>query len=140
LLGVLYKFAWRPILQLLDAREESIRKSLEDADRIKAEMEHLDQKCAQIVSGAQAQASVIIDQSRKTARNAAQIIENKAREEAKIALENTIRDIKEETQSAQARLRKESANIAVELAGKIIEENMSTEKNRALINKYIEKI
>ena len=140
LLAVLYKFAWKPILSALDQREESIQKSLDDVDRIRIEMEGLDSKCRQLISDAEGQATAIIDQSRKAAKEAANIIENKAREEAKISLENALRDIKEETQKAQTQLREESAQIAVGLAGKLIEENLSAEKNRSLINRFIKEI
>jgi len=140
LLGVLYKFAWKPILKLLDERENSIKKSLEDVDKIKSEMEHLDEKCIKLIEEAKEKAAILIDQSRKAAREAADVITKKAKEEAQISLENALRDIREETQKAQMQLREESAKIAVDLAGKLIEENMDTEKNRKLIGNYIKEI
>ena len=140
LLAVLYKYAWKPILKSLDEREESIRKSIEDVDRIKSEMEKIDEKCNQLLAQAQGKSTKIIDQSRKAARDAANIIEDKARGEAQISIENALRDIKQEAQKAQMRLRDESAQIAVDLAGKLIEENMSTDKNRKLIDRFIKDI
>jgi len=140
LLAVLHKFAWKPILSALDAREESIRNSLDDVDRITNELENLDDKCTQLIAKAESKATEIIDRSRKAARDAASIIESKAREEAGISLENALRDIQQETQKAQMRLRNESAQIAVDLAGKLIEENMNTEKNRKLIDRFIKDI
>ena len=41
LLGLLAKFAWGPLLQALEARQESIRRSLDDAQQAKAELERL---------------------------------------------------------------------------------------------------
>jgi len=140
LLAVLYKFAWKPILSILDAREESIRKSLENVDRIKNELESLDTKCSQLIADADKKATEVIDQSRKAAKEAANIIENKARQEAQISLENALRDIKEETQKARVKLREESAQIAVGLAGKLIQENMNADKNRSLISRFIKEI
>jgi len=140
LLAVLYKYAWKPILSILDEREESIRTSLENVDRIKNEMENLDAKCGQLIAEAETKAIEVIDRSRKAAKEAAHIIENKAKDEAQISLTNALRDIKEETQKAQMLLREESAQIAVGLASKLIEENMSTKKNRSLIDKFIKEI
>lgn len=140
LLAVLYKFAWKPILNILDEREESIRKSLEDVDRIKNELEGLDAKCTQLIAEADRKATEAIGRSRKAAKEAANIIENKARQEAQISLENALRDIKEETQKARVKLREESAQIAVGLAGKLIEENIDADKNRSLINSFIKKL
>jgi F-type H+-transporting ATPase subunit b len=140
LLAILYKFAWKPILAGLDAREASIRKSIEDVDRIRCEMENIEQTRKRLIDEAQAKSKEIIDHSRKAAREAAHIIEQKAREEAKISLENAIRDIRDETQKAQRKLREESAQIAVALAGKLIEENMDTEKNQRIVNNFIKDI
>jgi len=64
-----------------------------------------------------------------------QVIQNKAKEEASILLENTRRDIKEEIAKAKIVLREESAQIAIELAGKLIEKNLDTESNRKLVHK-----
>ena len=89
LLAVLYKYAWKPILSILDAREESIRKSLENADRIKNELESLDAKCSQLIADAESKATQVIDQSRKAAKEAANIIQNKAHiEKIKIGQRN----------------------------------------------------
>lgn len=140
LLAVLYKYAWKPILSILDEREESIRTSLDNVDRIKSEMDGLDAKCGQLIAQAETKATEIIDQSRKAAKEAAQIIENKAKEEAQISLTNALRDIKEESQKAQMQLREEAAQIAVGLASKLIEENVSVEKNRSLIDNFIKEI
>src|SRR3989338_154102 len=46
---VLYKFAWYPILKALDDREELLRRSVENADRIKAEFDQLQQTRNQLI-------------------------------------------------------------------------------------------
>ena len=140
LLGILYKFAWKPILVALDAREQSIRKSVDDVERIKREVEAIEQTRKQLINAAHTESKEIIDRSRNAARDAANIIEQKARETAKISLENALRDIREETQKAQAQLRSEGAHIAIELASKLIEENMDTERNQKTVNRLIKEI
>ena len=140
LLGILYKFAWKPILTLLDAREESIRRSIAEAERIKEEMADIELTRKKLIEEASTKAKDIIVQSRKAAGEAAQVIEAKAREEARISLENALRDIREETQKAQVRLREEGAHMAITLAGKLIQENMDTAKNRKIIDCIIKDI
>ena len=140
LLCILYKFAWKPILAALDEREQSIRKSMDEVARIKREMENIAQTRKQLIDEAHVKSKEVIEQSRKAAREAAHIIEQKAREEARISLENAIRDIREETQKAQLNLRKEGAHIAIELASKLMEENMDTEKNQRTVNRLIKEI
>ncbi|HBR15774.1 MAG TPA: ATP synthase F0 subunit B [Candidatus Omnitrophica bacterium] len=140
LLAILNKFAWKPILNRLDQRAEEIKKSLENADRIKEELAAIHQKQAQLIKEAETRAHEIIDQSRKAAVEAANVIRHKAKEETKISLENALREIKDEKEKAQAFLREESARIAVSLAGKLLEQNLDDEKNRRFINQMIKEI
>ncbi len=140
LLAILYKFAWKPILAGLDKREETIRKSLEEADRIKEELREINQKREQLIREAEDKSKEIIDQGRKAAIEAAHIIEHKAKEESQIMLENAERQIKDVAEEAQFELRKMSADIAVELAGRLIEENLDSEKNRKLVNELIKHV
>ena len=132
---VLYKFAWNPILKALDDREELLRRSVENADKIKAELDHLHQTRNQFIREAEEKARNIVSEAKHSGTQLSQVIQNKAREEANILLENTRRDIKEEVAKAKIALREESAQIAIDLAGKLIEKNLDTESNRKLIHK-----
>ena len=140
LLIVLYKFAWKPILLALDKREENIRKSVEEAERIKAELAKMDETRHQMLVEIEAKSKAILDQSRKGAVEAAKIIQEKAKEETRILLENARREVKEEVERAQANLREESAEIAIRLAGKLIEKNLDDEQNKKLIDEFIREI
>lgn len=132
---VLYKFAWTPILKALDDREELLRRAVENADKIKAELDQLHQTRNQFIHEAEEKARNIISEAKQAGTQLSQVIQNKAKEEASILLENTRRDLKEEVAKAKIILREESAQIAVELAGKLIEKNLDTESNRKLIHK-----
>ena len=134
---VLYKFAWDPILKALDAREESLRRAVEDADRVKAELARMDEAYKQFIREAEIKAREIIDDARKAATRAAHAVEQRGKEEAGILLENARRDIQRETEKARTILREESARLAVDLAGKLIEKNLDTEGNRKLVRKLM---
>src|SRR3989338_6981850 len=94
LLAVLYKFAWKPILNALDKREEFIRRSIEEADRIKDELAKIYQTRQLIVQEAEREGKDLVAASRKAAVEAAKVIEGRARDEAQILLENAKREIK----------------------------------------------
>ncbi|MDP2654218.1 MAG: F0F1 ATP synthase subunit B [Candidatus Omnitrophota bacterium] len=140
LLAVLQKFAWKPILAALDERENRIRRSIEEAEKTRQEYEKIEENRSKILDEAGEQSKNILDDSRKAAQNLAKAIEQKAKNEAQVVLENTRRDIQIAKDKAEAQLRQESAEIAVQLAGKIIEENLDNEKNRKLIDQLIKKI
>src|SRR5436305_14934577 len=82
LLALLAKFAWRPLLQALDSRQQGIRKALDDAQRAKQELERLEQESAQIIRKARADAETVITQSRADADRLREEMRQKARAEA----------------------------------------------------------
>ena len=139
-LAILYKIAWKPILKGLDDREQHLREAIEQADKTKAEYERLEQRSKEVIQEAKTQGKEIVEQSRKAAQEAAKTIERKAKEEGQIMVENATTEINQEKQKAQAELRAQSAQIAVELASKIIEENLDNEKNKKLVNQMIKEL
>jgi len=140
LLLVLQKFAWKPILRGLEQREKDIRAAIENADRAKAELTQIQQTRDQILNEAQRQAKEIVDQSRKAAVDAANAIRQKAKEEGQIMVQNALREITEASDEARSTLRTEGAKIAVQLAGKLIKENLNDERNLKLVDDYIKEM
>jgi F-type H+-transporting ATPase subunit b len=64
LLFLLAKFAWGPLLKALEARQQAIRKALDDAEKAKQELERLEQESTAIIRKARAESEAIISQSR----------------------------------------------------------------------------
>jgi F-type H+-transporting ATPase subunit b len=137
LLAVLTKYAWGPILAALEKREETLRKSLEEADRLKAELANIEATQKALIAKADEQAKTIIEKSRHAATEAAKHIQLKAREESQILLENAKREIQDELEKARSLIKEESIEIAVGLAEKLIEKNLDDAGNRRLINDFM---
>ena len=97
LLTLLAKFAWGPLLQALESRQEAIRKSLDDAQQAKQELERLQQESAQIIRQARVEAEAIIAQSRADAERLREEMKQKARAEADGIVKNAERQIQLET-------------------------------------------
>ncbi len=137
---VLYKVAWKPILNALDKREDMLRKAVEHAEKTRTEMEAIEQTRAKLVSEADNRARDIVEKARQAAVETANTIEAKAREEAQILLENARREIHAEQDKAMAILRRESAELAIDISRKIIGENLDEERSRIIAGKVIERI
>jgi len=137
---VLYKVAWKPILGALDQREKDIQDSIDNAAKIRAELDRIEGQRAEIIGEADAKAKSVLDAARKGAQEQARVIEAKARDEAQILMENASREIETSRARAEDSLRIQSAAWARELAGKLIEANLDDEKNRALTDKLIEEL
>ena len=140
LLGILQKYAFRPIMESLQKREREIREALENADKAKAQLAQIEDEKQRILNEAKNQAAQIIDQSRKTARDLAGDIEAKSREHAQQIIQSAHEEIVSEKQRILKSLRQESAEVAISLASKIIQENMDQEKNRRLVQEAIEQL
>ena len=139
-LFILQKFAWKPILAVLKQREDDIRKSLENADKIKAELAAIEVSKAKILDEAKDKANVIIEQSRKMGGELAIQIEQRAKKNAEEIINSAHQEIEGERERVRNALKKESAQTAVALAEKILKENLDTEKNRNLINEAMKDV
>jgi F-type H+-transporting ATPase subunit b len=133
LLWLLAKFAWRPLLQALEARQELIRKSLEDAQQARRELERVSQESAQILKESRVQAETIIAQSRSDAERLREEMKQKAKAESDTIVRNAERQIQLETGRALQQIRHEAADLSVLIASKLIRRNLSKEDNEALI-------
>ena len=140
LLIILHKYAWKPILSALQAREDDIRQAVETAEKAKQELAKIQETREQILAEATAKSKELIEQSRHAAVEAAKVVERKNREEAKILIENAQREIKAEVERAQAELKAVTAEVAISIASKLIEENLDNEKNRKLVSQLMREI
>jgi F-type H+-transporting ATPase subunit b len=134
LLLLLAKYAWKPLLQALESRQESIRKSLDDADQAKRELEQLQQQSEKIIQQARVSAESIVEKSRSDAEKVREDLKVKAKEEAESILRNAQRQIEVQTRQALQDIRNEVADMAVLIAGKVLERNVSKEDNQRLID------
>jgi F-type H+-transporting ATPase subunit b len=140
MLLVLYKVAWKPILAVLDQREKDIQDTIDNAARIRAELDDIEKTRARIIGDADEKSRAVLDAARKGAQEQARTIEAKARDEAQILMANASREIENSRAKAEDELRIESAAWARELAGKLIEANLDDEMNRALTDKLIQEL
>lgn len=140
LLGLLAKFAWRPLLQALDSRQEAIRKSLDDAQLARQELERLQRESAQIIREARVEAEAIVSRSRSDAERLKEELKQNARAEAATIVKSAERQIGLETQRALQQIRHEAVDLSVMIASKLIQRNLSKEDNEKLIDEAIRQV
>lgn len=140
LLVLLAKFAWKPLLALLDRREEMIRQSLDDADKAKQELQRLQQESKEILSKARVEAQSILAKSRSQAEK----LKGELRQEAKVQADSILRDaekqIQVETKKAIAVIKTEVVDLSLLVASKLIKRNLSKEDNQSLIEESLKQV
>jgi F-type H+-transporting ATPase subunit b len=140
LLTLLAKFAWRPLLAALDSRQNAIKKSLDDAQQARQELERLNQESAQILTKARAEADEIIVRSRADAERLREDMKQKARAEADAVVKNAERQIQLETARALQQIRGEAVELSVLIASKLIQRNLTKEDNERLIEDALRQV
>ena len=140
LLWALKKVAWGPLLQALETRQNAIRKSLDDAQQAKQELERLNAESAQIIARARVDADAIITQSRADGERLREEIRQKARGEADLIVKNAERQIQLETSRAIEQIRHEAVDLSVMIASKLIQRNLTKEDNERLIEEALKQV
>jgi len=140
LLTLLAKFAWNPLLQALETRQNSIRKSLDDAQQAKVDLERLAAESGQIIQRARVEAEAVISQSRTDGDRLREDLRAKARTEADHIVKNAERQIQLETSRALEQIRREAVDLSVMIASKIIQRNISREDNERLIDEALKQV
>ncbi len=140
LAGLLAKFAWGPLLDALDRRQESIRKSLDDARQARQELERLRTESTRILVEARTEADGIISRTRADAARAGEELKTKARADAQNIVKNAERQIELEASRAVEKIRREAVDLSVAIASKIIQRNLTREDNERLIGETLKEI
>ena len=140
LLVLLTKFAWRPLLSALDSRQEMIRKSLDDADQAKKDLEQVQHESEAIISKARAQADTIISDTRSDGAKLRDELRRKAQTEAQSIVQNTERQIQLERDRALAQIRQEVVDLSLMIASKLIKRNLTKADNEALIDEALKQV
>lgn len=130
---VLYKVAWKPILKVLDMREKSIRDALAQAEKAREESAASEARNREIIQAAEREAQKLVAEARVAAQETARIVGEKAELKSKTLVEEARREIASATEQARTALRLETTELAIILAGKVLSENMDSERNKTLV-------
>ena len=136
LLFLLAKFAWKPILNAVNAREQKISEALELAVKTQAEMKALKAENDQILKEARAERDSILKEAKEAANQMIEEAKSKSKVEAQKIVESARLNINSEKAAAIAEIKTHVATLAVEIAEKVVRgELASDEKQKALAEK-----
>lgn len=137
---VLGKFAWGPLLNALQQREQFIRTSLQEAKDDREAAEARLQEYEERLQQAATEATQIVEQGRQDADKAKARIEETARTEADKMLNRAKREIDLAKQSAIKDLYATSAELATDIAEKVLKRELSSQDHERLIEESIEEL
>lgn len=137
---LLYKLAWKPILTALDIRERGIRKALEDAERARQEAATSEARNRQLIRDAELEAQRIINEARAAAEADIRQLREDGERRARELTEEARRDITGAAEQARQSLRRETSELAILLASRILAHNVDSGKNRELIQDALREV
>ena len=140
LLTLLKKFAWGPLLAALEERQEGIRKSLDDAEQARKELEQVQSDAEAILVKARAEADSILSETRSDAAKVRDDLRQQAQNEAQSIVQNAERQIQLETDRAVLQIREEAVELSLSIASKLIRRNLTKEDNQALIDEALQQV
>jgi F-type H+-transporting ATPase subunit b len=120
-LGVLGFFVYKPILNLLDARREKIRKSMEDAKRIENQMEEFDALRQEELKRLDQESGAYFERIRKQGEAMQEEILANAKKEAEVILQSAMRRIDEERRLMMEEVLKTVNTVVIKMTEKLLE-------------------
>lgn len=139
LLIVLGKFAWGPIIASLEKREHGIAEHIAQAERNHAEAKKVLADYEQKLAGAAGEIRELMEAARRDAEHNRQSILAEAKAAADAERNRALRDIEAAADSAMESLAERSAQLAVDLAGKILQTKLSKDDHAKLISEALAK-
>ncbi len=140
LLGLLTKFAWKPLLAALDKRQQTIARALEDARLAREEIERVKQESVQVLNKARLDAEAIVSRARSDASVFHEEMRQKAIGDAQNIVARAEKQIELEKNRAIKDIRRETVDLSLAIATKLIHRNLSKDDNVALIDDAIKQI
>ena len=138
LFGLLYFFAYKPILRMFDERSQRIKESVEQAAKVKEEATAAEEENRKKLEAAAKEGQEAIARAMRAGDEARQRAQQEAQVEAAGLVEKARQEIQRERDEVIGELRQEFADLAVAAAEKVIEKSLDKEAHRELIEKVLD--
>ncbi|MBE0422671.1 MAG: F0F1 ATP synthase subunit B [Lutibacter sp.] len=128
---LLKKFAWKPILNAVNDREEGILKALESAENARKEMQNLTADNERILKEARIERDVMLKEAREMKESIISEAKGEAHAQATKVIEQAKSTIESEKHAAIAEIKNQVAELSLEIAEKVMRSELS-DKNKQI--------
>jgi F-type H+-transporting ATPase subunit b len=127
---LLKKFAWGPILNSVNEREEGIKDALEEAENARKEMQNLNADNARILKEARIERDVLLKEAREMKDSIISEAKEEAQFQANKVVEQAQATIQSEKQAAISDLKNQVAELSIGIAEKVVRGELSDKKKQ----------
>jgi len=141
LVFILRKFAWKPIINMIYEREQTIEDALNQANLARQEMKNLQANNELLIIEAKEQRDAIMVEARKIREKMIEEARVKANEEAQRIIETAKESIHFEKMKAITDLKNQVAHLSIDIAEKLLREELSNkQQQKTLIDKMMSEV
>ena len=128
LILLLKKFAWKPILDAVNVREEGIKNALLSAEKAKEEMASLQSDNEETLKKARSERDSLLKEAREIKQQLIDEAKSEAKNEAKKIISQAQETIQNEKNAAIVDLKNQVAGLSIDIAEKVLKEKLSNDK------------
>jgi F-type H+-transporting ATPase subunit b len=137
---LLQRFAYKPVLTMLDQRRQRIADGVADREKIKSELAQTETKCHELMVQANAQGKLLIDEARKSAARLQQQEAQKAIAEAEQIVVKAREAAAQEHARMLAELKREVGQLVVQTAANAMGKVLTMEDQRRMVMETSERL
>ncbi|MFO7153507.1 MAG: F0F1 ATP synthase subunit B [Caldicoprobacter oshimai] len=131
---------FKPIKNFLDRRTQRFEAKIEELKKRESEIEENKRLSREELEKVRQQVKTIMEQAERIAQERIQEAQQEAQRQAEAILEQARRQIEQEREQAVEAVKAQAVNLAVELASKVLQSHITPEQNKAIIEKFLEKV
>ena len=134
------KFLFKPINEILEKRKKLADKTIREAREAQSEADSLKEQYEDSLTKAHTEAAQIVSEAQKEAQKKADTIVHEAEEEAANLKSRAAADIEQEKKKAINEAKDEIGSLAMDIAGKVVEKEISESDHKKLIEDFLNKV
>jgi len=138
LIALMVKFAWKPILNSLNEREEGIQDALDAAEKAKLEMQNLQADNQKLLNDARAEREAMLKEAREMKNTMIDDAKTEAQTQANKMIAQAQAAIESEKKAAMAELKSHVAGLSIDIAEKVVRQELANkDKQLALVDSLL---
>lgn len=130
---------YKPVTKFLEKRQQGYADKVMELEQREADTKVLREKYENLLNDAQSQAADIINKGNEMAQERSKTIVEEAKEQARTLTLRTHEDIETEKRIAKQEMREEIVEMAVQIAGRVLEREVNENDNKKIIDEFFEK-
>lgn len=140
LIFVLWRFAYKPILKLLEDRRLKIAQGVKDSEESGLKLQEAEDRKKEIITESRKEANLIIEEAKNKAEIRYQEIVNKSKADIQVIIADEKEKISNEKKAAILEIKKKTAELIILALEKILAEKITDKKDAALIERIVKEL